>query len=153
MKVYLDNCCIQRPFDDKSQQRIQLEAEVTLVVLDLIAAGDLHLVSSDALLFETGRNVNPTRFSFGVKVLAGARTHIRSNKQVQVRAAELNQKGIGSLDSLHLASAEAANADVFCTCDDILLQKARMEVRGTTNVVSVLKLAEAIAKWQYEQDH
>jgi len=29
------------------------------------------------------------------------------------------------LDSLHLASAEAAGADLFCTCDDRLLKKVK----------------------------
>ncbi|MBE2197400.1 MAG: hypothetical protein IAE79_02240 [Anaerolinea sp.] len=27
MRVYLDVCCLNRPFDDQSQERIQLEAE------------------------------------------------------------------------------------------------------------------------------
>lgn len=27
MRVYLDNCCYNRPYDDQSQMRIHLEAE------------------------------------------------------------------------------------------------------------------------------
>ncbi len=27
MKVYLDNCCFNRPFDDQSQLKIRLESE------------------------------------------------------------------------------------------------------------------------------
>ncbi len=30
MKIYLDNCCFNRPFDDQSQLRILLESEAKL---------------------------------------------------------------------------------------------------------------------------
>ncbi len=30
MKIYLDNCCCNRPFDDQSHLRIRLEAEAKL---------------------------------------------------------------------------------------------------------------------------
>jgi hypothetical protein len=30
MKIYLDNCCFNRPFDDQSHLRIRLEAEAKL---------------------------------------------------------------------------------------------------------------------------
>lgn len=34
MKIYLDNCSLQRPLDDKSQIRIRLEAEAILAVIE-----------------------------------------------------------------------------------------------------------------------
>lgn len=33
MRVYLDICCLKRPFDDQSQPRIHLEAEAVLALL------------------------------------------------------------------------------------------------------------------------
>jgi hypothetical protein len=30
VRVYLDNCCFNRPFDDQRQTRVRLEAEVKL---------------------------------------------------------------------------------------------------------------------------
>jgi hypothetical protein len=33
MKIYLDNCCYNRPFDDQTQERIHLESEAILTVL------------------------------------------------------------------------------------------------------------------------
>ena len=38
MKVYLDNCCLQRPLDDKRQAGVQLEAEAVLAILTLYEA-------------------------------------------------------------------------------------------------------------------
>lgn len=153
MKVYLDNCSLQRPLDDKSQLRIRLEAEAILSVLDLVANETIQIISSDALDFEIRRNPNPTRLDFASETLAGAKTRARLTPAVRKRARELNQKGIDTLDSLHLASAEAAEADYFCTCDDTFLKKARREVRGLTRAVSPLELAEAIEKWQSQQGH
>jgi hypothetical protein len=151
MKVYLDNCSLQRPLDDKSQLRIRLEAEAVLSVFDVVKAGRIQLVSSDALDFEIGRNPNPTRYDFASEIVAGATTHVRLTQAVQSRAHELNQKGIDTLDSLHLASAEEAEVDLFCTCDDMFLKTAKREVRGRTKVVSPIELAEAIELWQSQQ--
>ena len=33
-KIYLDVCCLNRPFDAQSQPRIRLETEVTTEVLE-----------------------------------------------------------------------------------------------------------------------
>ena len=34
MRVYLDNCCYNRPFDEQSQLRIRLETEARMEVHD-----------------------------------------------------------------------------------------------------------------------
>jgi hypothetical protein len=33
MRIYLDMCCLKRPFDDQSQPRIRLETEAVLALL------------------------------------------------------------------------------------------------------------------------
>jgi hypothetical protein len=45
---------------------------------------------------------------------------------------------------LHLACAEAAEADYFCTCDDKFLKKAKALTDNKTTAVSPLELIEAI---------
>jgi predicted nucleic acid-binding protein len=152
MRVYLDTCSLQRPLDDKSQLRIRLEAEAVLSVLDLVEANLVQLVSSDALTFEIGRNPHLTRQEFAWEAIAGAPSYVRLSETVEQRARELSQAGIETLDSLHLASAEAGEVDFFCTCDDSFLVKAKRAVRGRTKVVSPLELAEEIEKWQSQQD-
>jgi hypothetical protein len=34
MKLYLDNCCYNRPYDDQTQERIHLEGEAVLVIIN-----------------------------------------------------------------------------------------------------------------------
>ena len=52
MRIYLDACSLQRLLDDRTQPRINIEAEAVLTVLRLIESGDLELLSSEALGFE-----------------------------------------------------------------------------------------------------
>ncbi len=61
MRVYLDCCGLQRPFDDRSQPRIAVEAEAVLAILALCESHHLRLISSEALLFEIGRIPDQTR--------------------------------------------------------------------------------------------
>ena len=35
MAIYLDTCCLNRPFDDQTQDRIRLEAEAVILILIL----------------------------------------------------------------------------------------------------------------------
>jgi len=47
MKIYLDNCAIQRPLDDKSQIRIALEAEAVLGIISLCELKVIELISKE----------------------------------------------------------------------------------------------------------
>jgi hypothetical protein len=56
MRVYLDNCCFNRPFDDQSQARIRLEAEAKLEIQQRIASGAIELAWSYVLEHENHAN-------------------------------------------------------------------------------------------------
>jgi len=56
LKIYLDNCCFNRPFDDQSQLRIKLESEAKLKIQDDIRAGRIDLVWSYILDLENANN-------------------------------------------------------------------------------------------------
>ena len=117
-------------------------------MIDLVEAGTLDLLSSDALTYETEKNPHPTRREFVWEVVSSASRHVEFTDEVERRAEELNQAGIDTLDSFHLASAEIGNAGVFCTCDDSFLTKAKREASGGTQVFSPLDLVEEIEGWQ-----
>jgi len=52
MLIYLDTCCLQRPLDDRSQPRINIEAEAILTILGIIENNRITLVSSEVLEYE-----------------------------------------------------------------------------------------------------
>ncbi|ETR67396.1 MAG: hypothetical protein OMM_11646, partial [Candidatus Magnetoglobus multicellularis str. Araruama] len=56
MKIYLDNCCYNRPFDDQSQLRIKLESEAKLKIQYEIRAGKYQLAWSYILDLENDNN-------------------------------------------------------------------------------------------------
>ncbi|NHZ72299.1 MAG: PIN domain-containing protein, partial [Aquificales bacterium] len=61
MKIYLDVCCLNRPFDDQSQERIRLESEAILLILKRIKAGDWKWVSSPVVMTEIRQTPNIER--------------------------------------------------------------------------------------------
>jgi hypothetical protein len=39
LKIYLDNCCFNRPFDDQNQVKIRLESTAKLYIQKLVRDG------------------------------------------------------------------------------------------------------------------
>lgn len=56
IKIYLDNCCYNRPFDDQTQVKIHLETQAKLYVQTKIKENKYFLVWSYILDYENGRN-------------------------------------------------------------------------------------------------
>jgi predicted nucleic acid-binding protein len=145
MKIYLDACSLQRPLDDRSQPRINIEAEAILTILRLVEAGALELFSSETLAFEINRISNPYRKLQAAKILTLARDVIELDEAIESQAAGFIKAGIKPLDALHLASASCKKVDYFCTCDDRLLKKSRKLDKLGTEVVSPLQLVAEVA--------
>lgn len=144
MKIYLDNCSLQRPLDDKTQPRILLEAEAIAAILRLCEFGSLTFVSSQILRAEINRNPNPRRREIASEILAVAGEEILLSEQITARAKEFEERGFQPIDALHLACAESRRVDYFCTCDDKFLKKAKAQNDLKIKVVSPLELAEEV---------
>ena len=56
LKLYLDNCCYNRPFDNQSQIKIHLETQAKLYIQAKIKDGIYSLVWSYILFYEKCRN-------------------------------------------------------------------------------------------------
>lgn len=144
MLVYLDLCSIQRPLDDQTQLRIRVETAAVLGILALSRLGQLQLLSSDALLYETVQNPYPDRQAQALGVLSRAVRTVRLSPAVELTAQGLTASGLKPLDALHLAFAVDARADYFCTCDDRLLRRARALHSGPPKLVDPLELIAEI---------
>jgi len=140
MKIYLDNCSLQRPLDSKNQIRIKIEAEAVLGILEGCEAGKMELISSDALVFEVIKSPNPARRHYALEALAKSSIFVALDGDIEKRAREFYALGIKALDALHLASAEKARADYFCTCDDNLLKRSKLIEGLKTKAVSPLEV-------------
>ena len=143
MRVYLDNCCFQRPLDNKSQVRVRLESEAVLAILSLWEQHQIEVISSEALEFELAQNPDPVRRAW---IVSGAAIRVQVDYAISMRAKELEAGGLRGMDALHIACAEAAGADYFCSCDDRLLRRARVIEGLRVKVVSLLVLAGELAQ-------
>jgi len=56
MRIYLDNCCFNRPFDSQSQVRVRLETEAKLRIQERVVSGELELAWSYILDYENAAN-------------------------------------------------------------------------------------------------
>ena len=146
MRVYLDNCCFQRPLDNKSQVRVRLESEAVLAILSLWEQHQIEVISSEALEFELAQNPDPVRRAYVAEIVSGAAIRVQVDHAISMRAKELEAGGLRGMDALHIACAEAAGADYFCSCDDRLLRRARVIEGLRVKVVSLLVLAGELAQ-------
>jgi len=144
MRIYLDACSLQRPLDDRSQPRINIEAEAVLTILRWVESGDLQLLSSEALEFEIDRIPNLYRKLQARKMLKLATDVIEVNDEIEIQAGDFVKAGIKPMDALHLASASWKKAGYFCTCDDKLLKNSSKLKKLATEVVSPLQLVAEV---------
>jgi predicted nucleic acid-binding protein len=122
-KIYLDACCLNRPFDDQTQPRIYLEAQAVMTILSQCQSGAWKLVNSSALIAELNQTPDLERLENVKKLLAIAKIKVISSTFIEDRTAQLQNLGFSSYDAAHIASAEKSQADVFLTTDDRLLKK------------------------------
>ena len=121
--VYIDVCCLNRPFDDQAQARIHLEAEAVLIVLARCRAGDWTWVSSDVVDLEIERTPDPERRRRVQLLVSHAHRSVQAGASETERAEQLEDWGIRAFDALHLACAELGQVDVFLTTDERLLRR------------------------------
>lgn len=138
-RLYLDNCCFNRPFDDQTQDRIRLESEAVLLILKHVQRGDWELVRSEAVDLELA-SLRDAERRRRVQVLANAGTlHVAVEADQLRRSATLETLGFGAFDALHIACAEAAKAHVLLTTDDRFERRARrLQDQLTVRVINPL---------------
>lgn len=125
-KIYLDACCLNRPFDDQTQPRIYLEAQAVLTILSQCQSQTWKLINSSALIAELNQTPGLERLENVKKLLSIAKIKVISSTFIENRAAQLQKLGFSSYVATHIASAERSHADVFLTTDDRLFKKAQI---------------------------
>lgn len=123
MRIYLDNCCFNRPFDDQSKIRIMLEAEAKLKVQDDILEKKFELVWSYILEAENMANPFEERRNAIVDWREQAIMKVTENHTILNQAKNLNKIGLRSKDALHISCAIFAGCSYFLTTDDKILNK------------------------------
>ncbi len=123
MRVYLDNCCYNRPFDEQGPLRVRLETEAKLEIQTQMRLGIIEYVWSDML---TGEVMESPYIEHREKILPwrfGAAETVHITEDIEDQAEEYMRLGIKSADAIHLACAVASGCDWFFTVDRGILKK------------------------------
>jgi len=145
MRIYLDNCCFNRPFDNQSSIRVKLETDAKLFVQLKIKEGKIDLVWSYILDFENEANPFPERKSTIDKWRRLSETDIAENSNILSKAVDLTKNGLKPKDALHIACAIAAKCEYFLTTDDQVLKKmANNSDISVINPTDFIKIIEEL---------
>ena len=125
MKLYLDLCVYNRPFDFQGYDRIALESNAFIYLLEKIENENYSLVVSDALFYENNKNPNDQKKKQIFSYFKLAKENIKIDNFDIKRAKELIKIGFNEMDALHIAVAEKSKTDYFLTCDDKIVKLYR----------------------------
>lgn len=132
MRIYLDNCCYNRPYDDQSQLRISLEAQAKMHIQSMIRNDELELVTSFMLTFENSKNrIEEKRNAITAFMESYSSVYVGSEwrEKVDLIANEIMSTGVKSAGALHTACAILAHCDYMLTTDDRLLKYKSDKIR------------------------
>ncbi len=124
MKIYLDLCVYNRPFDYQGNPKILLETIGFLLILSMLQTEELQIINSFVLEYENSKNPKTENRLIIADMLNEAKSYIHYEPVIEERASAFEEKGIQHFDALHLACAEYGKADFFVSCDEYLIRKA-----------------------------
>ncbi len=144
IRVYLDNCCFNRPFDDQTSLSVKLETEAKLFIQNKIKQKEFELVWSYILEQENDDNPFEDRKENILEWNEIAVLDISQNEEVLNKSEIYFNFGFKNKDSIHLACAEYAKSDYFITTDKGILKKAELvrELLKIMNPIDFINILE-----------
>lgn len=145
MKIYLDNCCFNRPYDDQTQIRISLETQAKLYVQDLIKEKKLDLVTSYVLWYENSQNPYETKKTAIEEFIQKNSTEyvdIEKADEIKAKAEEIMRTGVKMKDAYHVACAIYSSCDCFLTTDNRLLKYHTSEIQVLNPIDFIRRLED-----------
>jgi predicted nucleic acid-binding protein len=125
LKIYLDNCCYNRPYDDLTHPLVNDEATAKRFIQSLIKFGIIDLADSYMLYSEVMDN--PYEYK-KIQILEFIKAHAKeyigdeSREPLKPLTAEIMATGVKLQDAVHVACAIVAKCDYFLTTDKRLLK-------------------------------
>jgi len=123
MKIYLDNCCLNRPFDDQTVIRIKLETEAIIYIQSQVVAMKIEIAWSYIIDYENQASPFDERRDAIVRWKSRARVDVEESRSILKMAASIEKLGVKAKDALHVACAIEAQCGFFLSTDDLLLKK------------------------------
>lgn len=144
MKVYLDNCSFNRPYDDLSLFKNFLEAEAKMHIQKGILREQFELVWSYIMDYEVSFNPFPERKRQISKWKSIAKFCIGESESVLTRANKFMGQNVKPHDALHLACAIEAECDYFITTDSKILKTLTDQI----TIINPIDFSRTMEVWQ-----
>jgi predicted nucleic acid-binding protein len=141
IRVYLDNCCLNRPFDDITTPLIRLEVEAKNHIQRQILEGNIELAWSFILDHENGDNPYEERRNAIFPWKFRSVIVIDMSEEVVRRAVAITKLGLKGKDALHVSCAIQAQCRYFLTTDKRILKK-RIDGITLLNPVEYIQATE-----------
>ncbi len=108
IKIYLDVCCLNRPFDDQSQDRIRMESEAILIIIGHLEAREWDWIGSEIIDFEIDQTPNIERRRRVHLIADRSHKKVVLIEEIKLRANYLNNIGFPAIDpfTLHVLRAK-----------------------------------------------
>lgn len=132
IKVYLDNCAYNRPYDDQSQAKIELETQAKLKIQRMIKDGQVELASSYMSLYECGENPDNSKaelITAFINQQSSVHVSLKNKATIEEKAQEIMKTGIKFKDACHIACAIMAKADYLISTDIRMLKYTTDEIK------------------------
>ncbi len=126
MRIYLDNCCFNRPYDDQDTLTVRMETEAKLQLQRMVKSGSLNLSWSYVLDFENAANPFEERKSEIQRWRSLADICVEETPSILDTMRDAVAHGLRPLDALHVACAVEMQCEVFLTVDKGILRKAAL---------------------------
>lgn len=145
MRIYLDMCCYNRPYDDQSQIKVSLETQAKLHIQELIQKKDLELVTSYMLRYECSQNPYEMRKKAIMQFIdtyAAAYVGLERKNEIEAIAREIMRTGVKYKDACHVASAIYAECEYFISTDKRLLKYRTSKIKMVTPMEFITETEE-----------
>jgi predicted nucleic acid-binding protein len=119
MKLYLDNCCYNRPYDDQAQEKNHMEGEAILTIINRCKQNNDEIIGSSVLDLEIDQikdieKKEKVKYFYNQTITEKVDYTADILKRVRELSAQTN---IRTLDRFHLSFAEYSHADILLTTD------------------------------------
>jgi len=135
--IYLDTCCYSRLFDGKASPEVTTEAGRIQHIIQNRFSGVYIIVGSGIVTTEIRQNPDTKERRIIERlyntIISGK---AKASARRRTRAAELETKGLKTMDARHLAAAESMDADYLLTVDKEFLKKASRPNFTTVKVIN-----------------
>ncbi|MBR1657382.1 MAG: hypothetical protein IJ697_02815 [Synergistaceae bacterium] len=143
MRIYLDNCCYNRPYDDQSQIRISLETQAKLFIQKQVESGRIELVSSYVLTAENSMNrILSKQENIRNFISRNSKYYVSISHKNEIEniAAEIMLNGVKFIDACHVACAVFAECGYFLSTDYRLLKYKTDKIKLLNPIDFLLEL-------------